>query len=163
VTKILSTLTKSFLRLPPRGNLMMTAPIARSPPQCFARLQSYPLTLTQSPRLTDSVFYASAHPKRPSSCRKFAMLKIRLGEYCGHSLNWNAKLEELENRGCLGWKKRPLNVFWDLPLCLRASGEHNRVVGRCRLGKRGVNVHARKKQAKKDLIDATVPSDTYSR
>ena len=78
-TKILPTLTTSFLCLPPRGKPMITAPVARSPLLFFAGFQSYPLTTTQSPHLTDSAFYASAHPKRSSSFRKFAMRKDAAG------------------------------------------------------------------------------------
>ena len=66
-TKILSTLTTSFLCLLPRGKLMITAPVARSPLLFF-------------PHLTDSAFYASAHPRRPSSFRKFAMRKAAAGD-----------------------------------------------------------------------------------
>ena len=78
-TRILSTLTTSFLRLPPRGKLMTTDPAARSPLPFFGGRPSYPLIPTQSPHHTDSAFYASAHPKRPSSCRKFAMRKGGVG------------------------------------------------------------------------------------
>jgi len=67
----------SFPCFPRRGEVMMITPAVRSPLPFFAVRQSYPLTLTQSPHHTDSAFYA--HPKRPSSCRKFAMRKDGAG------------------------------------------------------------------------------------
>jgi hypothetical protein len=76
-TRILSSLTTSFLRLPPRGKHMTTAPHARSPLLFFVGRQSYPLNPTQSPQRTDSAFYASAYPKRPPSSRKICDAEVR--------------------------------------------------------------------------------------
>jgi hypothetical protein len=108
-TRIPSTLTISFLPLLSREMITITTPAAHSHLPFFAGRPSYPSTQLQSPHHTDSVFYASANPKRPSSCRKSAMRKDGAGvcafPRAGYQRTWSTCLKSSRN-SLWNWARR---------------------------------------------------------
>jgi hypothetical protein len=90
----------SSLRLPP-GRKTTATPAASFRLRFFAARQSYQSTQLRLPHRTDSVYYASVHPTKRSSFRKFAMRKDAAGAYAspraGYPKIWSACSRNLRN------------------------------------------------------------------